>query len=82
MPRGRDENGPYHTLADWVRPKNMYGSDGLVEANGRSTGRSAVATFINKASVPGALRENENREPAAAGNSPLAAHLPGRIAGE
>ena len=34
-PRGRDENGPYQTLADWVRPHNMYGSAGVVEANGR-----------------------------------------------
>jgi predicted dithiol-disulfide oxidoreductase (DUF899 family) len=35
MPKGRDENGPYHTLADWVRPKNLYGKNGMVEANGR-----------------------------------------------
>jgi len=35
MPKGRDENGPYRTLADWVRPKNMYGKGGMVEANGR-----------------------------------------------
>jgi predicted dithiol-disulfide oxidoreductase (DUF899 family) len=34
-PKGRDENGPYHTLADWVRPHNMYGKAGVVEANGR-----------------------------------------------
>jgi predicted dithiol-disulfide oxidoreductase (DUF899 family) len=34
-PKGRDENGPYHTLADWVRPKNAYGSEGFVEGNGR-----------------------------------------------
>jgi len=34
-PKGRDENGPYHTLADWVRPRNMYGRPGMVEANGR-----------------------------------------------
>ena len=27
--------GPYRTLADWVRPRNMYGEDGIVEANGR-----------------------------------------------
>jgi predicted dithiol-disulfide oxidoreductase (DUF899 family) len=24
-PKGRDENGPYHSLADWVRPRNLYG---------------------------------------------------------
>jgi predicted dithiol-disulfide oxidoreductase (DUF899 family) len=35
MPKGRDERGPYHSLADWVRPRNMYGRDGMVEANGR-----------------------------------------------
>jgi predicted dithiol-disulfide oxidoreductase (DUF899 family) len=34
-PKGRDENGPYQTLADWVRPRNMYGRSGMVEANGR-----------------------------------------------
>jgi predicted dithiol-disulfide oxidoreductase (DUF899 family) len=34
-PKGRDENGPYHTLADWVRPRNLYGQGGVVEANGR-----------------------------------------------
>lgn len=34
-PKGRDENGPYRTLADWVRPKNMYGKGGMVEGNGR-----------------------------------------------
>ena len=34
-PRGRSENGPYNTLADWVRPKNMYGKGGMVEGSGR-----------------------------------------------
>jgi predicted dithiol-disulfide oxidoreductase (DUF899 family) len=34
-PRGRGEDGPYNTLADWVRPKNMYGQGGSVEASGR-----------------------------------------------
>jgi predicted dithiol-disulfide oxidoreductase (DUF899 family) len=34
-PRGRNENGPYHSLGDWVRPKNMYGQGGCVEGNGR-----------------------------------------------
>jgi predicted dithiol-disulfide oxidoreductase (DUF899 family) len=34
-PKGRDEHGPYNTLADWVRPRNMYGREGMVEANGR-----------------------------------------------
>jgi predicted dithiol-disulfide oxidoreductase (DUF899 family) len=35
MPKGRDENGPYHSLADWARPRNMYDQGGTVEANGR-----------------------------------------------
>lgn len=34
-PKGRNENGPYHSLADWVRPRNMYGEGGMVEGNGR-----------------------------------------------
>jgi len=34
-PRGRSEDGPYNTLADWVRSKNMYGKGGLVEGSGR-----------------------------------------------
>jgi len=34
-PKGRDENGPYHRLADWVRPHDMYGKGGSVEENGR-----------------------------------------------
>lgn len=35
MPKGRNETGPYHSLADWVRPRTMYGKGGTVEANGR-----------------------------------------------
>ena len=31
----RNENGPYHTLADWVRPRNLYGQGGIVEPNAR-----------------------------------------------
>ncbi len=34
-PRGRGEDGPYNTLADWVRPKTMYGLGGMVEGSGR-----------------------------------------------
>jgi hypothetical protein len=34
-PKGRDENGSYNTLADWARPRNMYGKGGLVEGSGR-----------------------------------------------
>ena len=35
MPKGRDENGPYQSLADWARPRNMYNRGGTVEPNGR-----------------------------------------------
>jgi predicted dithiol-disulfide oxidoreductase (DUF899 family) len=35
MPKGRNENGPSYTLADWVRLRNMYGKGGIVEPNGR-----------------------------------------------
>lgn len=34
MPKGRRESGPYHTLADWARPRNLYGTGGMVEGNG------------------------------------------------
>jgi predicted dithiol-disulfide oxidoreductase (DUF899 family) len=35
MPKGRNENGPYHSMGDWVRPRNMYAKGGMVERNGR-----------------------------------------------
>jgi predicted dithiol-disulfide oxidoreductase (DUF899 family) len=35
MPKGRQENGPFHSLADWVRPHDRYGKGGMVEPNGR-----------------------------------------------
>jgi predicted dithiol-disulfide oxidoreductase (DUF899 family) len=35
VPSGRNETGPYYSLADWARPRNMYGKGGMVEANGR-----------------------------------------------
>ena len=35
MPKGRNETGPYHSLTDWARPRNMYGKGGEVEHNGR-----------------------------------------------
>jgi len=34
-PKGRDENGPYHSLPDWARPHNMYDRGGMVEGTGR-----------------------------------------------
>jgi predicted dithiol-disulfide oxidoreductase (DUF899 family) len=35
LPKGRGENGPYHSLTDWVRPHDMYEAGGSVEGNGR-----------------------------------------------
>jgi len=35
MPKGRNETGPYHSLADWARPRTMYCKGGTVESNGR-----------------------------------------------
>jgi predicted dithiol-disulfide oxidoreductase (DUF899 family) len=34
MPKGRNENGPNRSMADWVRPRNMYGHGGTVARNG------------------------------------------------
>ena len=34
-PNGRNENGPNHSLADWVRHHDRYGADGHVSAIGR-----------------------------------------------
>ena len=35
MPKGRNENGPYHALPDWARPHDIYGNGGMVEPTGR-----------------------------------------------
>ena len=35
MPKGRNQNGPHHSLTAWARPRNMYGEGGNVEPNGR-----------------------------------------------
>jgi predicted dithiol-disulfide oxidoreductase (DUF899 family) len=51
MPKGRDENGPYHTLADWVRPRNMYGNGGLVEVTGRYHPPSCACAIHQQAAV-------------------------------
>ena len=34
-PKGRAENGPYHSLPDWARPHNMYARGGTVSGIGR-----------------------------------------------
>jgi len=36
-PQGRNESGPFNSMVDWVRPRNMYGKGGHVQANGRFT---------------------------------------------
>jgi len=47
-PKGRDERGPYRSLADWVRPRNRYDEGGIVEANGRYHQPScACSTHLN-----------------------------------
>jgi predicted dithiol-disulfide oxidoreductase (DUF899 family) len=33
-PRGRNETGPHHSLADWARPRTLYAQGGGVERNG------------------------------------------------
>jgi len=35
VPKGRNENGPYRSLGDWVRPHDKYGKGGMVEPTGR-----------------------------------------------
>jgi predicted dithiol-disulfide oxidoreductase (DUF899 family) len=42
-PKGRDEHGSNRTLADWVRPRNMYGGGGLVDAMLPHSTRTAAA---------------------------------------
>lgn len=37
MPKGRNENGPHYSLADWARLRTMYGKGGEVAANGQFT---------------------------------------------
>jgi predicted dithiol-disulfide oxidoreductase (DUF899 family) len=59
-PKGRDENGPYHTLADWVRPHNMYGKAGIVEANGRYHA-VACACAVHESATHQALEERARR---------------------
>lgn len=46
-PKGRNEQGPYHSLGDWVRPHNMYGKGGMVEPNGRYHAASCACSVHN-----------------------------------
>jgi predicted dithiol-disulfide oxidoreductase (DUF899 family) len=50
MPKGRDENGPYRSLADWARPRNVYGQGGSVEPSGRYH-QSACACPIHQSAA-------------------------------
>jgi predicted dithiol-disulfide oxidoreductase (DUF899 family) len=34
-PKGRNENGPHRNLTDWVRPHDLYGAPGYVDATGQ-----------------------------------------------
>jgi predicted dithiol-disulfide oxidoreductase (DUF899 family) len=34
VPKGREENGPTHSLPDWARPRTMYGKGGQVDRSG------------------------------------------------
>ena len=43
-PKGRNENGPNHTLADWVRHHDRYGAAGHVSAVGRWVADDQAAT--------------------------------------
>ena len=51
MPKGRDENGPYRSLADWARPRNMYGRGGSVEPNGRYHQLACACTIHQSAAA-------------------------------
>jgi predicted dithiol-disulfide oxidoreductase (DUF899 family) len=51
MPKGRDENGPYRSLADWARPRNVYGEGGTVEANGRYHQPACACTIHQSAAA-------------------------------
>jgi predicted dithiol-disulfide oxidoreductase (DUF899 family) len=42
MPKGRNENGPNHSLGDWAKPRTMYGQGGTVEPNGRYHAAASV----------------------------------------
>ncbi|HVT95366.1 MAG TPA: thioredoxin family protein [Bryobacteraceae bacterium] len=53
-PKGRNENGPYHSLGDWVRPHDQYGSSGTVDGTGGfRVGSSSGAGCCSHASPGG-----------------------------
>lgn len=53
MPKGRNENGPTHSLGDWVRPHNMYGQGGMVQSNGRYHAETCTCSAHRKLQTDG-----------------------------
>lgn len=51
MPKGRDEDGPYRSLVDWARPRNVYGQSGSVEPNGRYHQPACAGTIHQSAAA-------------------------------
>lgn len=56
MPKGCDEHGPYHTLADWVRLHNKYGKGAWSRRVDGITCQAARAPSIRKQLVRGNRR--------------------------
>ena len=56
MPKGRDENGPYRSLADWVRPRNMYGKAAWSKRTDGTTCPAAPAPRIGRGTPVGPKR--------------------------
>jgi len=55
-PKGRSENGPYHSMADWVRSHDRYREKcGMVEPNGRSRLPTSGPVSSSKAIARAAL---------------------------
>jgi len=52
-PKGRDENGPYRSLTDWVRLRNTYGRGGTVEGNGRYHQAACTCSMHHTAATEG-----------------------------
>ena len=48
-PKGRNENGPHFSLADWVRHHDRYGHDGAVDRTGRYDAAAASNSCCHSA---------------------------------
>jgi predicted dithiol-disulfide oxidoreductase (DUF899 family) len=42
-PKGRNETGPFHSIPDWARPRDMYGKGGTVGMGGRYSAKNCCA---------------------------------------